>query len=283
MKDKQKDELRKAVRENYGKVAKSDAMGCGCSPSSCCADGSVDLTNQRPSQRSSRMGYSEDELECVPEGADMGLGCGNPQAIADLKQGEAVLDLGSGGGFDCFLAAKQVGPEGKVIGIDMTSEMVSKARENARSGGYTNVEFRLGEIEHLPVADCSIDVILSNCVINLSPDKPSVFKEAFRILKPGGRLAISDVVATAELPAEAKEDLSLYCGCIVGAATITDLERMLAEAGFQQIHIQPKEESREFIREWAPNHRVEEYVVSATIEAVKGFTVLQREMECSPT
>ena len=268
----QKDEIRQFVRENYGRVAQSDATGCGCSPSTCCGDTAASPPKQRPAQRSSRMGYSEEEIAVVPEGADMGLGCGNPQAIAALKPGETVLDLGSGGGFDCFLAANQVGPMGKVIGVDMTPEMIHKARENARKGGYENVEFRLGEIEHLPVADASVDVVLSNCVINLSPDKPSVYQEAFRVLKPGGRLAISDTVATAELPEEARKDLALYCGCIAGAAKIADLKRILSEAGFEDIQIHPKDESREFLREWAPQHKVEEYVVSATIEAVKGHS-----------
>jgi ubiquinone/menaquinone biosynthesis C-methylase UbiE len=209
-------------------------------------------------------------LDSVPAKADMGLGCGNPQAIAALKPGEVVLDLGSGGGLDCFLSARQVGPTGRVIGVDMTPEMVALARENARKGGYTNVEFRLGEIEHLPVADEQIDVILSNCVINLSPDKVEVFREAFRVLRPGGRLAISDVVATAELPLELRQDPALYAGCIAGAATVADLKAMLVETGFEQIRIQPKEESREIIRQWSPEHRPEAYVVSATIEAIKG-------------
>jgi ubiquinone/menaquinone biosynthesis C-methylase UbiE len=216
------------------------------------------------------MGYSQEELTKVPEGADLGLGCGNPQAIAALKPGETVLDLGSGAGFDCFLAADQVGSLGKVIGVDMTPEMLAKARENARRGGYENVEFRLGEIEHLPAADNSVDVILSNCVINLSPDKASVYREAFRVLKPGGRLAISDMVATAEMPQTVQEDLACYCGCITGAISAADLREVVAEVGFESIQIKPKEESREFIREWAPEHRVEDYVVSATIEAIKG-------------
>jgi SAM-dependent methyltransferase len=205
----------------------------------------------------------------VPVGANMGLGCGNPQAIANLKSGETVLDLGSGGGFDCFLAAKQVGESGHVIGVDMTPAMVSKARVNAEKGGYRNVEFRLGEIEHLPVADHSIDVILSNCVINLSPDKERVFADCFRVLKPGGRLAISDVVAFADLPAHVQEDMALLTGCMAGAALISDLEEMLKEAGFQQVRIRPKEESKAFIRDWAPGLPVTDYVVAATIEATR--------------
>jgi ubiquinone/menaquinone biosynthesis C-methylase UbiE len=199
----------------------------------------------------------------------MGLGCGNPQAIAALKPGETVLDLGSGGGFDCFLAAQQVGETGQVIGVDMTPEMVSKARENAAKAGYANVEFRLGEIEHLPVADATVDVILSNCVINLSPDKRRVFQEAFRILKPGGRLAIADIVATAPMPEEVKHDLALLAGCVAGAAEIDALISMLVEAGFTNICIKPKDESKEVIRAWIPGRRIEDYIVSATIEAVK--------------
>jgi ubiquinone/menaquinone biosynthesis C-methylase UbiE len=203
----------------------------------------------------------------------MGLGCGNPQAIASLKPGETVLDLGSGGGFDCFLAARQVGESGRVIGVDMTPEMIRKARSNAQKsaqkGGHANVEFRLGEIEHLPVADRSVDAIISNCVINLSPDKPAVFRDAFRVLKPGGRLAIADIVATAALPEDARQDLALISGCVGGAAPMDEIETFLREAGFRDIRIQPKDSSREFIREWAPGRRVEDYVVSATIEAVK--------------
>ena len=199
----------------------------------------------------------------------MGLGCGNPKAIAALKRGEVVVDLGAGGGFDCFLAAQEVGTEGRVIGIDMTPEMLTKARGNAARGQYTQVEFRLGEIEHLPVANQSVDVIISNCVINLSPDKPQVFREAFRILKPGGRLAISDVVATAELPEEIRNDLALVAGCIGNAAGIDTLEEALESAGFADIRIQPKDASREFIKDWAPGRGVEDYVQSATIEAVR--------------
>ena len=267
MEEIKNDEIRQVVRENYARVANAGGAGCGCGPS--CCGGTDTPALERPSQKSYRMGYSEEEIACVPTGADLGLGCGNPQAIAALKPGEIVMDLGSGAGFDCFLAANQVGPNGRVIGVDMTPDMLSKARGNAEKGGYENVEFRLGEIEHLPAADASVDVILSNCVINLAPDKPSVYREAFRVLKPGGRLAISDVVATAELPEEARRDLALYSGCITGASSIPEIEHMLAEAGFEDIQVQPKDESREFIREWAPEYKVEEYVVSATIEAVK--------------
>ncbi|HEX5636888.1 MAG TPA: arsenite methyltransferase, partial [Gammaproteobacteria bacterium] len=214
-------------------------------------------------------GYSTADANAVPEGANLGLGCGNPQAIAALQPGETVLDLGSGAGFDAFLAARAVGDKGRVIGVDMTHEMLAKARNNATSAGYTNVEFRLGEIEHLPVADASVNVIISNCVINLSPDKPQVFREAFRVLRPGGRLAISDIVASAELPEDVRHDLALYTGCMAGASPINVLEMYLRESGFADIRIQPKDTSREFIRDWAPGRKVEDYVVSASIEAIK--------------
>jgi ubiquinone/menaquinone biosynthesis C-methylase UbiE len=216
------------------------------------------------------MGYSAEELAAAPAGADLGLGCGNPQAIAELKPGEVVLDLGSGGGFDCFLAARQVGPGGRVIGVDMTPEMLERARRNAEAGGYGNVEFRLGEIEHLPLADASVDVVISNCVINLSTDKPAVFREAHRVLRAGGRLAVSDVVATAELPQEILRDPQLYAACAAGAATIPDLERIMAQAGFLDIDIAPKDESREFIQEWVPGRNLDDYILSANIRARKG-------------
>jgi len=215
------------------------------------------------------MGYSRVEYINVPEGSNMGLGCGNPLTIASLKQGETVLDLGSGGGFDCFLSSQNVGKTGKVIGVDMTPEMVSKARENAEKGGFTNTDFRLGEIEHLPVADATVDVIISNCVINLSPEKEKVFAEAFRVLKPGGRLAISDVVSSVELPEEQKNSLSLYSSCIAGASSIDEIDTLLRQAGFSKISIEPKDKSREFIKDWAPGMGIENYVVSATIEALK--------------
>lgn len=257
------DEVRQAVRENYGAVARADAA-CGCGPA-CCTPAGLPAAEKL----SRGIGYSESEMNAVPEGANLGLGCGNPQAIAALQPGETVLDLGSGAGFDCFLAARQVGDGGRVIGVDMTPDMVSKARANAVKGGYANTEFRLGEIEHLPVADATVDVIISNCVINLSPDKAQVFRDAFRVLKSGGRLAISDIVATAQLPDEAKRDLALYTGCMAGASLITELESMLKEAGFERVSITPKDASRAFIRDWAPGSRIEEFVVSANIEAVK--------------
>jgi arsenite methyltransferase len=251
------DQVRNVVREHYGKVA--EATGACCAPG-CCGG--------TPTS-SSALGYSNEELSAVPEGANMGLGCGNPQAIAALKAGETVLDLGSGGGFDSFLAARQVGDAGTVIGVDMTPQMVTKARDNARKLGAKNVEFRLGEIERLPVHDASVDVILSNCVINLSPSKPDVFREAFRVLRQGGRLAISDVVATAPIPDHLRTAAASVSGCIGGAATVADLTAMLTEAGFTQIRIQPRDESRSFIKHWMPESRAEDYILSATIEAVK--------------
>jgi SAM-dependent methyltransferase len=202
-------------------------------------------------------------------GSNLGLGCGNPQAIASLKPGEVVLDLGSGGGFDAFLAARAVGDTGRVIGVDMTADMIALARENAEKSGAATVEFRLGEIEHLPVADSSVDVIISNCVINLSPEKPQVFREAFRVLKSGGRLAVSDTVAAAEIPEALKADLSSYAACVTGSSSVEELQTMLQEAGFRQVRIQPRDESREFIKDWASGKGVESFILSATIQAVK--------------
>lgn len=199
----------------------------------------------------------------------MGLGCGNPQAIAALRLGETVIDLGSGGGFDCFLAAKQVGAVGRVIGVDMTAEMISKARANAAQLDTKNVEFRLGEIEHLPVPDNTADVILSNCVINLSPDKAAVFRDAFRALKPGGRLAISDVVSLAPLPEALSKEILAMTGCVSGAATKDAIEELLRAAGFEDVRVQVNEASRSFIRDWMPGSGAENYVASANVEAVK--------------
>ena len=253
------DEIRTAVLENYREVATKG--GGGCAPASSCCGGSEMVSLQ--------LGYSQQEVTSVPEGANLGLGCGNPQAIAALQSGETVLDLGSGGGFDCFLAARQVGASGRVIGVDMTPEMVAKARGNARKAAYSNVEFRLGEIEHLPVADQSVDVIISNYVINLSPDKPRVLREAFRVLQPGGRLAIADIVASLPLPEEFRNDPALTAACVGGAITVAELETMLLAAGFEHIRIRPRDESRQFIREWAPGLKVEDYIVSASIEAIR--------------
>ena len=255
--------VREKVRERYAGIALENGAGCGCS-SSCCSPQS-----QTAGAQSAGLGYSSLELDSVPEGADMGLGCGNPQAIAMLKEGETVLDLGCGGGFDCFLASKRVGESGRVIGVDMTAEMIRKARKNARQGSYANVEFRLGEIEHLPVADNSVDAIMSNCVINLSPDKRQVYSEAYRVLKKEGRLAISDVVAVRNIPQEVKDNLDKYSGCVAGAATVGEIERMLHAAGFREIRIDVKEDSKHFIKDWFPDSGVENYVSAAAIQARK--------------
>ncbi len=259
-------EIRQAVREEYGKIAQS--AGRSCCAQSCC--GAESGKHAGAAETAQALGYSLEEITAVPEGSNLGLGCGHPQAIASLKTGETVLDLGSGAGFDVFLAARQVGDSGLVIGVDMTPDMVMKARSIAAKSGFRNVEFRLGVIERLPVVDGSVDVIISNCVINLSPEKEQVFKEAFRVLKPGGRLAISDIVATAELPEEGRKDLVLYTGCMAGASLIKDLERMLTDAGFAQIKIEPKDQSKSFIRESsAPGGGIQDFVISATIEAAK--------------
>ena len=265
-----KETVLKGVRDRYAGIVTADLGSASCcgTGSTCCGTLPPGVAVD-PEAVSSFLGYSEEELAAAPEGANLGLGCGNPQAIASLKAGETVLDLGAGAGFDCFLARRAVGAGGYVIGVDMTAEMVSRARELARAAAAANIDFRLGEIEHLPVADNSVDVIISNCVINLSPDKVAVFREAFRVLRPGGRLAVSDVVATAELPAEWLENMQMLSACISGAATVDEVEAMLREAGFAAIDIQPKEESREFIRDWEPGKRLEDYVLSASIQAVK--------------
>ncbi len=261
------DAHRNSVRNSYAKVANASNNEDACGiESSCCGVSDDSAIN---TLISTRLGYSQDDLNKVPSGADMGLGCGNPRAIASLKTGETVVDLGAGGGFDCFLAAHEVGTTGHVIGIDMTPDMLSKARNNVAKGGFKNVEFRLGEIENLPIANDTADVIISNCVINLSPNKARVFQEALRILKPGGRLAISDIVATVELPPEMKNDPALIAGCMGNASLIETLETLIKEAGFENVRIEPKDESKEFIRDWAPDHNVTDYVVSATIEGIK--------------
>ena len=253
------EQIRATVREAYGAVASQKQQGgCCAGPASCCGPAGT---------ASTRLGYTDADLAAVPDGADLGLGCGNPQAIAGLKPGERVLDLGSGGGFDAFLAARQVGPGGQVIGVDMTPEMIALARSNATKTGLTWVDFRLGEIERVPVADGTIDVIMSNCVINLSPDKPAVFREAFRVLAPGGRLAISDMVAIGDLPAALAADPSAYTGCIAGAAPVAELEQMIAQAGFDQVRITVQTQSRELVEDWSPG--AELVVASALLEAVK--------------
>jgi arsenite methyltransferase len=283
MQNKEKETIRKVVRERYGNIARSAGVVSGINSTPSCCGQSNDSASINPvssccgkpqitpQQIATLMGYSKKDFGSVVEGANLGLGCGNPVALASLKPGETVVDLGSGGGFDCFLAAKQVGETGRVIGVDMTPDMLSTARANAEKMNAANVEFRLGEIENLPVADNTADIIMSNCVINLSPDKLKVYREAFRILRPGGRLAIADIVATAQLPAEIQQNLALVSACIGGAATIDDTKVMLQEAGFQNISIKAKDESRKLISQWVPGEskNAGDYVVSAYIEAVK--------------
>ena len=226
----EEEKIKKIVRESYAKVAASNSCCCATT-ASCCGNTGLEK------EIGSNIGYSAEDMNKVPEGSNLGLGCGNPIALASLKKGEVVLDIGSGAGFDCFLAADKVGAEGKVIGVDMTPEMVEKARGNAQKGNYKNVEFRLGEIEHLPVANETIDVIISNCVINLSPTKDKVFKEAFRVLKPGGRLMVSDIVLTKELPSLIKNNMSAYVGCISGAIIKEEYLALIKNAGFEEIKV----------------------------------------------
>ncbi len=254
MEARNEDDVRTQVRSAYAKVARGrDGCGVGC----CGTQGAGSLA----------LGYTEDEIASVPEGADLGLGCGNPQAIAALRPGETVLDLGSGAGFDCFLAAKRVGRTGRVIGVDMTPEMVTKARDNARRVEALNVDFRLGESEYLPVLDASVDAILSNCVINLSPDKAAVFREAFRVLKAGGRLAISDVILTKAMPPEVAKDIEAYTGCVAGAASEATLLGLLADAGFEDVSVRIRPGSGAIMDSCMPGSA--DYVASATIEARK--------------
>ncbi len=258
--------MRDSVRSAYGTVAESNDQGKSCGNSrSCCG-----VSAKPDHSYSNELGYSQEELESVPEGSNMGLGCGNPLTMAHLKQGDSVLDLGAGGGLDVFLAAKKVGPRGKVFGVDMTPEMISKSRANAKKSGFDNVEFLLGEIEHLPLPDNSINTVISNCVVNLSTNKEAVFRESFRVLKKGGRLAISDVIAYKPLPKEMVENEELYCNCISGAITAEEIKNLLSKAGFTDIVIQAERNSRTFIKDWVPGTDSENYVVSAKIIAVKG-------------
>jgi arsenite methyltransferase len=226
--------IRRAVREGYAEVAKRKKP-C-CTTSNPCGGNTSDVSKDI----SRRIGYSEEEMGSVPEDANLGLGCGNPVALASLKKGQTVLDLGSGGGFDCFLAANRVGKEGKIIGVDMTPEMIDKARENARKGKYENVEFRLGEIENLPAADSAVDIVISNCVINLSPNKKRVFEEAFRVLRPGGKLMVSDIVLLKELPESVRENVKAYVGCISGAEMEEKYLQTIKNAGFQEVKVVEK-------------------------------------------
>ena len=242
--------IKPIVMESYKKIAVES--------SNCCGD-----------NISKSIGYSEEELERVPNDSNLGLGCGNPQLIANICEGETVLDLGSGAGFDCFLASKKVGDSGQVIGVDMTFEMVTKARNNAYENNYNNVDFRLGEIENLPVADNTVDVIISNCVINLSPNKQRVYDEAYRVLKEGGRLAISDIVLMKDLTDEMKEDEKLYCGWVTGASSVEELKYYLSKSGFKNISIETKPISKEYEEQLGQNLNVGEYIMSSEIKAVK--------------
>jgi len=259
-----KEEIREHIRTQYAKAANQEAGG-GCCSSGCGCDGkTIDIADACV-----KLGYTEEDFFNAPFESNMALGCGNPIALAALKEGETVLDLGSGGGFDCFLARKQVGETGRVIGVDMTPDMLKLARKNAEKSGYTNVEFRLGEIEHLPVADNTVDVIISNCVINLALDKEKVFTDAYRVLKKGGRLSISDVVATAEIPAKLRDDLGLISGCMGGAEHKDKVEEMLKKVGFKSVKLTKKENSDEIIKSWSPKTKIENYVASFMIEAIK--------------
>jgi SAM-dependent methyltransferase len=262
------DTIKEMVRARYGGIAASADSSC-CAPvaaTSCC-DTAAPARDLNTKARD--IGYSDEELAAVPDGANLGLGCGNPLAIAAMKAGEVVVDLGSGAGFDCLLSARQVGSTGRVIGVDMTHEMIKKARDNARKVGAGNVEFRLGELEHLPIADNTADVIISNCVINLVPDKAQVFREAHRILKPGGRLSVSDVLNIAPLPEDLRSDPALLCGCVAGAISLERTETLLREAGFADVTITVKPESRETVASWAPGRGIEDCVASAMVEARK--------------
>ena len=258
-------QIKEMVRASYGSIAAtaSEASCCAPAASSCCGPETASHDKAR------RMGYSEGELAAAPEGANLGLGCGNPQAIAAMRPGEVIVDLGSGAGFDCFLAARQVGDGGRVIGVDMTHEMLNKARDNAARIGARNIEFRLGELEHLPVADNTADVVISNCVINLVPDKEQVFREAFRVLKAGGRLAVSDVINIAPLPPELRGDPALLCGCVAGAAPAERIEAWLSGAGFVDVRVTPNFESREIVESWASGRGVENYIAPVMVEACK--------------
>lgn len=263
MKDGNAGEIRATIRDRYAKTALG--AGSGCCESGCC--GSKDPATVE--DLALKVGYSQQELQNMPEGANMGLGCGNPQAIAALKPGEVVVDLGSGGGFDCFLAARQVGETGRVIGVDMTPEMVEKARRNAQTIQCANVAFRLGEIEHLPVADNEADVLISNCVVNLSTDKAQVFREAFRVLKPGGRIALADIVALADIPEDIRKDVLLHAECVAGAERVEKLESMMRDAGFHDVSIRTNQESAKILEEMFPGLALGGIIASAAIEAVK--------------
>lgn len=266
------DDIKKEVRKSYARAVKQDSSCCGSEASTCCP-GSADTISKR-------IGYTKKDMKSVPQGANLGLGCGNPVAIASLNPGETVLDLGAGAGFDCFLAANKVGEKGKVIGVDMTPEMIDKARENAEKENYKNVEFRLGEIENLPAADNSVDVIISNCVINLSTDKEKVLKEAYRVLRSGGRIAISDLALKNKLPDNIRKSISAYVGCIGGAVFLDNYRKYVENAGFKNIKFSTntewgvdnddlKEAAADVLPEDVDIGKLADYVVSLYIEAIK--------------
>lgn len=272
MKEIERENVKSVVKEAYGNIATGERKGCGCTCDSC-GSGAEAFARS--------IGYSEEELKVIPADANLALSCGNPTALAGLKEGETVLDLGSGAGFDCFLAASKVGLNGRVIGVDMTPEMIEKARANAHKGGIANVEFRLGEIEHLPVEDGTVDVIISNCVINLSDDKPGVFREMFRVLKKGGRVSISDIALRRELPPEVRTSIEAYVGCVAGAILLGEYKSMMAAVGFQGVTLTVKGSSscidpatkdpmgRAFLENIDPA-TLRDVVVSVRVEARKG-------------
>jgi arsenite methyltransferase len=273
------EDVRQAVRNGYGQIAAAGGSCCGSAPGCC---GSTPVASEDLARH---IGYSTEELAALPEGANMGLSCGNPNALASLKAGEVVLDLGSGGGFDVFIAGKKVGSSGRVIGVDMTPEMLAKARKNIatyhRTTGLENVEFRLGEIEHLPVQDSSVDAVISNCVINLSPDKPQVWREIARVLKPGGRVAVSDLALLKPLPPAISEMIEALVGCVAGAVLASDTERMAKDAGLVEIRLRPKAAYIEGMTDWQDplfqkiitnlpsGARVSDYITSLEITARK--------------
>ena len=272
MKDKN---IKKLVRESYGKIAKQYSNCCGNKTSCSCSK------SNNFDEISKSIGYTEKDIKEIPVGSNLGLGCGNPIAYTSLKEGETVLDLGSGAGFDCFLAANKVGVKGKVIGVDMTPEMLEKARENALKGNYENIEFRLGEIENLPVGDNSVDVAISNCVINLSADKQRVFREVYRVLKPGGRIAISDTALLKSLPKRIQESIEAYVGCVGGAVIIDKYKRIVEASGLKDVRITVKGSSecidpdtkgppgRAILDGLGEDESLEEYVVSVYVDGHK--------------
>ncbi|MEC9488284.1 MAG: arsenite methyltransferase [Halanaerobium sp.] len=259
-----KEEIKEKVRENYARAAGEGGCCSGTSGTvNCCGQ----TSKENAEKAGEEIGYQIDDLAAGYGEANLGLGCGNPNAFANLSLGEVVLDLGSGAGFDAFIAAREVGPSGRVIGVDMTPEMVTKARSIARKNQIANVDFRLGEIEHLPVADHSIDVIISNCVLNLSPDKETVFQEMKRVLKPGGRISISDILSRGNLPAALREDEVSYCNCVAGAITRERLFGLLQENGFCKIEIEEKANSSEIVGKWSDEWKLSDYIYSAYIRA----------------